>query len=493
LLGVGGPDVDFGLDIAANRFQEALVTGGFSGSVRFGGAGTLTSNGPSDLVVFKTDRTGLIVRAIRGGGPEGDSGIALATDASDNLFLAGRSAGRVTLGQGSQTLTTDGRNGDSDVLLAGFNPDLVPQFVQTAGGTAQDIGRGITVEGNGRIHISGMFNGGATFGSGAGAKTLTSQAGSDGFLARFTPATGDPVEPPPGNLTVLYMSSTTGGTIDGIRFQDEDILAFDPAQRRWTLLVDGSDIGLANTDVDAFHWASPNALFMSFNTPVNLPGIGPVDDSDVVRFVPTRLGANTTGQFQTFFNGRDAGLTTDAEDVDAFSFTPDGNLLISTLGRATVPGLNGSFQAEDEDVLQLIRRTPAAWNLLLDGSSEGLTTAEEDISAINLNEELFHLSTVGAFNALGVSGDGADALGCKPAFLAGVLKLTACSLRFDGSANGFGSETIDAFGVGETGVAGDTFSDDDGSATGDDTLDINEPETGLADQPLFLPLIVSND
>ncbi|MCP4427873.1 MAG: LamG domain-containing protein, partial [Chloroflexi bacterium] len=59
--------------------------------------------------------------------------------------------------------------------------------------------------------------------------------------------------PPPTGSDVIYVSSTTGGSVDGVAFVDEDILAYDTGTGTWSLYFDGSDVGLGadpNKDVD---------------------------------------------------------------------------------------------------------------------------------------------------------------------------------------------------------------------------------------------------
>ena len=63
----------------------------------------------------------------------------------------------------------------------------------------------------------------------------------------------------------------------------------------WSLFIDGSDIGLANTDVDAFELQADGSLLMSFDTDFTLSGFGAVDDSDILRFTPTSTGSTTAG------------------------------------------------------------------------------------------------------------------------------------------------------------------------------------------------------
>ena len=114
-------------------------------------------------------------------------------------------------------------------------------------------------------------------------------------------------------------------------FADEDILKFNRTSGAWEMFFDGSDVGLGGTDVDAASFQPDGSILMSFDTAITLTGLGTVDDSDIVRFVPTSTGATTAGSFAWYFDGSDVGLTTDGEDIDAIGFTPDGKLVISTL------------------------------------------------------------------------------------------------------------------------------------------------------------------
>ena len=75
-----------------------------------------------------------------------------------------------------------------------------------------------------------------------------------------------------------------------------------------------------------------------------------MDDSDIVRFVPTSFGSSTAGSFAFFFDGSDVGLTNDNEDVDAIALMSNGRLLVSTLGSASASGANG----QDTDLLVFI-------------------------------------------------------------------------------------------------------------------------------------------
>jgi hypothetical protein len=280
---------------------------------------------------------------------------------------------------------------------------------------------------------------------------------TDTSTSTFTPtasptltktATSTPTNTPlPGAR--LYLGSSTSGTAGGVTFADEDILIKNMGTGTWSLYIDGSDIGLSNTDVDAFELQPDGSLLMSFDSDFTLSGFASVDDSDVLRFTPTSTGGTTAGTWSWYFDGSDVGLTSSDEDVDAFASAPDGRLLISTLGNASVNGVSGA----DEDLLAftstaLGSTTRGTWAMYFDGSDVGLsTTSNEDVNGawVDMQGKLY-LTTLGSFSVNGTSGDGSDIIACTPGSLGNT---TACTwtMYWDGSANGFSGEDTDALSV----------------------------------------------
>jgi len=252
---------------------------------------------------------------------------------------------------------------------------------------------------------------------------------------------------------MLYLSSTSNGTVGGIAFASEDILKFDSATKVWSLYFDGSDVGLsaaAGTDVDAFRLMNDGSILFSFINPCTIPNVGSVDDSDIVRFIPTSLGTNTAGSFQWYFDGSDVALSASGENIDAIGFAPDGKLIISTTGSFSVNGASG----DDEDLVafspsSLGTNTSGTWSLYFDGSDVGLSTSSsEDVNGVSIDSTTgkIYLTTVGNFSVSGVSGTGADIFICTPSSLGGN---TACVFNsyWVGSQNGFGGEIADGVNI----------------------------------------------
>ena len=230
-------------------------------------------------------------------------------------------------------------------------------------------------------------------------------------------------------------------------FADEDIIWLNPDTGVYTMYFDGSDVGITG-DVDALDILSDGSLLLSLESAATVGSLGTVDDSDIVRFVPTSLGATTAGAFEWYFDASDVGLSTNDEDIDALAVLPDGRLIVSTLGVFSVTGASG----EDEDLIAFTPATLGAatsgtWSLYFDGSDVDLaTSSSEDVGAVWIaaNGNL-HLTTIGNFAVTGVSGANEDIFVFTPASL-GATTTGAYSptLYLDGSAYGLGSFTIDA-------------------------------------------------
>ena len=129
----------------------------------------------------------------------------------------------------------------------------------------------------------------------------------------------------------------------------------------------------------------------SFNTRTFVPGLGCVDDSDIVQFKATSLGEDTAGSFEMYFDGSDVGLRSFREDFDGFSLAEDGSLLLSTKGNSYIKGIG---RVGDEDVLMfkstsLGEATAGSFEMYFDGSDVGLGGLghSRDVDAVALQSE----------------------------------------------------------------------------------------------------------
>ena len=124
------------------------------------------------------------------------------------------------------------------------------------------------------------------------------------------------------------------------------------------------------------------------------------------------------GAFSLFLDGSAYGLTTNYEDVDALAFDETGALLVSTVGVSAVPGV---AKGADEDLLRFDNGT---WAVLFDGSTNGKLT-KENLAGASMTGGNLYLSVVDAFSVPNVSGNGLDIFKCTPSSLG--LQTTACT------------------------------------------------------------------
>jgi hypothetical protein len=261
--------------------------------------------------------------------------------------------------------------------------------------------------------------------------------------ATATPS-ATPVGDPQGSV-VLLISSAGNGTVGGVQYADEDILAHNMTTGDWSLWFDGSDVGLASADVNALAVLDDGRLLISTEAPITLSGLGKVDDSDLLLFTPTSLGSNTAGTFSMFLDGSKFGLTTWGEDIDTVGQLPNGDLFISLVSQGSASGTS----ALDEDLIRvpISGGQPAGnWSTYFDGSDIGLTATSEDIAGAwyDADRNILHLSTVGAFSIAGLSGTGADVFRCEGLVSGDATACGVLAMTWRGAQHGIGTQQVDA-------------------------------------------------
>ncbi|MEM9654722.1 MAG: SBBP repeat-containing protein [Actinomycetota bacterium] len=249
----------------------------------------------------------------------------------------------------------------------------------------------------------------------------------------------------------VFVTSSSGGNVDGIAFTNGDILVYDGPTDTWSMFFDGSAAGLPAANINGFNIVSsePTAtvIEMTFAGSTNVAGVGPVDDSDIVTFTGTS-GPATAGTFTLLFDGSDVGLAAGGEDVDALT-TSGAYYVLSTEGSGNIPAAGGgNLTVRDED-LGLFdgttgQTTAGTFTAFFDGSDVGLTT-EVASAWIDPDSGDVYGSTLGNFNTGGLSGDLDDIFvftGTTGDPTSGTF-----DLFFDGDQHRFGNEGINGLHV----------------------------------------------
>ena len=184
---------------------------------------------------------------------------------------------------------------------------------------------------------------------------------------------------------LLFFSANSKTNINGSTYANEDIIVYDGDH--YKQYFDGSDVGIANVNINALDVIDDKETLLSFSSPTELVINGVktlVDDSDIVKFTISQLGKATAGRFEMFFDGSENGLTKDLQDIDGIKLLEDGSIAISTIGSTNIIG---DVLTRDEDILLIDPlNLESPWSVYFDGSDVGLnTTNSEDINGFTID------------------------------------------------------------------------------------------------------------
>jgi hypothetical protein len=173
----GGTEDDTATDIDRYKWSGKLyVSGGFQKRARFG-AGSVLSNGLTDAFLAKFDPDGNVHWVRNGGGLEHDIAASVAVDqTNETVYIVGDFYDQASFdGVQLQAL------GSSDMFLAQFNEAGDLNWARTNGGTSVDVATGVGTDLNGKIYVSGYYQGTTFFQN----YSVSALSYNDVFLSRF--------------------------------------------------------------------------------------------------------------------------------------------------------------------------------------------------------------------------------------------------------------------------------------------------------------------
>jgi Beta-propeller repeat len=174
----GGTERDSAQSIAIDAKGNALVTGFFRGTGRFG---DLESNsaGHRDVFIAKYDSAGTLLWVRRAGGSLIDEGRGISTDPDGNVLVTGGFEGQASFDKDTSVTAL----GDGDAFIAKYDPNGGLLWVRQAGGEEHTWGNAIATDSAGNVLVSGAFSNTAKFDG----TTLTSSNDLGAFVAKYSP------------------------------------------------------------------------------------------------------------------------------------------------------------------------------------------------------------------------------------------------------------------------------------------------------------------
>jgi hypothetical protein len=161
--GVAGVGMQRGLAVASNAQNEVFLAGLFENSITFGTT-TLTSVGSTDVVLVKYTAGGAVQWATSVGGPGLDEVSNMAVGPTGMIAMAGTFGG-ATFTSGTTVLTNADDN-RTDVFVATFSSAGVPGWADGAGGQEDDVAGDVDIDPSGSVILCGFYkSGGMEFGT----------------------------------------------------------------------------------------------------------------------------------------------------------------------------------------------------------------------------------------------------------------------------------------------------------------------------------------
>jgi len=184
---IGGEGISISTAIAVDNEGNTYTTGVIYGPTDFDpGPDTfeLTTTGSSNVFVSKLDRDGNFVWARTMAGENNSFGFAIAVDLEGHVYTTGNFFGTVDFDPGPNTfeLTATGIASKFVSKLDG-NGDFV--WARSMGGTFNVVGRGIALDNEGNVYITGSYSGTADLDPGPGIANFTSAASEEHFVSKL--------------------------------------------------------------------------------------------------------------------------------------------------------------------------------------------------------------------------------------------------------------------------------------------------------------------
>lgn len=168
--------------ITTDSNGNIIITGAFNGTFDFDpgtSISNLTAAGQSDIFVVKLDGNGNFLFARKFGGSSNDTGIDIAIDNLDCLYITGFFSGTVDFDPSAAiyTLNTSGQSGFISKLSSAGTFMWALKI-----GSTNTLGKGITVGAGGIVSTTGIFHGTGEFDPAGGSFLITSAGMGDIFV-----------------------------------------------------------------------------------------------------------------------------------------------------------------------------------------------------------------------------------------------------------------------------------------------------------------------
>lgn len=173
----GGLDGDVPGEVTVDAAGNVIITGQFKGVADFGAASPLMSPGLTTAFLAKYDAAGAHLFSKSFGDTMDQGGVAVVTNAQNDVFVAATNFGTIPLGAGVVSA------GSSDIFLGRFDLTLTSVWAEGFGDPLAQAPTDLAMGPLGNLYMTGIIAGDVAFGE----TVLTGGADQDIFVAKFAP------------------------------------------------------------------------------------------------------------------------------------------------------------------------------------------------------------------------------------------------------------------------------------------------------------------
>lgn len=219
---VGSPGGDdFGKAIITDAASAIYLTGGYSSTIDLDpgpGSATFTTIG-GDMFLLKLDPSGNFIFAKSFSSNSYSFGNSIALDVNNNIYTTGYFSGTTDFDPSLNSFTHTSA-GSFDVFISKLDPSGAFLFAKRIGGTGNDDGQDIYVDGVGNVYTSGFFNSTVDFDPGPPSYTMTAGPFATAFLIKQDASVG--LNEFNKNFSVSFFPNPTNENLY-IKFQNYDL------------------------------------------------------------------------------------------------------------------------------------------------------------------------------------------------------------------------------------------------------------------------------
>ncbi|MEZ5093754.1 choice-of-anchor Q domain-containing protein [Nocardioides sp.] len=245
----------------------------------------------------------------------------------------------------------------------------------------------------------------------------------------------------PPTVSPLVFSTVGSTSPDGILTAPDNADVYTWDGSAFGRAFDATALGLpASANLDGLDYVDGTHFYASFDNNTSVPGLGTVQDEDVVFY--------NDGAWELFFDGTANGLTQAGEDVDGIWVLDDNTLFFSTVGNISPPGVGGN--ADNSDIYRWARGTNGvngSFNRAWDATAHGVPGAVNVDGLVRNGPSSNNSWLVSFSNNTGVTLPG---IGLQDDEDVLMVVANSWSIYFDGSTHGLGGSAdldVDAFDI----------------------------------------------